>query len=103
MSEKEYKFVKDKPVAKFYYKGQHKCPIKRTIIIVEVKENIITGYELREGSIVRSYKNAPIKSYRRSSIAKANEIDRRKSKDYKDLNSSTFKRMSLRELVKFGV
>jgi hypothetical protein len=102
---KEYQFVKDSPVAKFFYKGDHTHPVRRVILIVDQDDERITGYELREGSVTRSFKDAPIKSYRRDRIARIGQIDRRRVlrrnvEDKRTLNKSTLVRTSLRELVR---
>lgn len=104
MSKVKYEFVKDKPVAKFYYQGNHSHPVRRTVLIVEQNDKLITGYEIREGMNVRALNKAPIKSYKKADIAKIYQIDRKCSlrKKTKNKNSSTFVRQNLRELVKFG-
>ena len=38
---KEYKLVVEKPVARFFYKGHHSHPIRRTVLIIEDNENSI--------------------------------------------------------------
>jgi len=107
MSEK-YTFADNRPVARFFYKGNHTHPVRRTIIIIESDDKKITGYELREGSRVRSCKNAPIKSYRRDRIAKIGQIDKRRvlRRNYwikpNGLRSTTLVRSSLKELIRYG-
>ncbi len=105
---KDYQFVKDSPVAKFFYQGNnHTHPVRRLVLIIEQNDQIITGYELREGSTTRSFKNAPIKSYRRDRIAKVGEIDRRRvlrrNADQRALSKSTLVRTSLRDLIRSGL
>lgn len=104
MSEKDYPMVKSNPVAKFYYKGNHSHPIRRTLLIIESNHRFIRGYELREGSIVRSYKDAPVKSYTRSKIARIGQCGRRLRRRIPvELHEElTLKRLSLNHFVKEG-
>jgi hypothetical protein len=61
--------LKKQPVARFFYKGNnHSHPVRRTVLIIKTSKKIITGYELREGDVVHSLDEAPIKSYRRDRI-----------------------------------
>lgn len=71
---KNYKLVNTHPVAKFYYKGSHSHPIQRTVLITESTEDLIVGYEVRAGLVVRQPNAAPIKSYLRRKIAKAHSV-----------------------------
>lgn len=59
-----------KPVARFYYQGSHTHPVRRTVLIIEERADMIIGYELREGSTVRTIKEAMkvVKSYRKDRI-----------------------------------
>lgn len=100
---KDYGFVKSNPVAKFFYRGDHTHPVRRTVLVVKSDEKVITGYELREGSVTRKFKNAPIKSFRRDRIAKASQLDKRRVLVRKlDSNKTTLKRFTLKEIVKNG-
>lgn len=71
---KRYKLVGNSPVARFYYKGNHSHPIRRTVLIVDSNDTHIVGYEVREGSIVRTVAEAPVKTYSRVNIAKWNQL-----------------------------
>jgi hypothetical protein len=93
-----YDVVKKFPVAKFYYKGHHSHPVRRTVLIIRTTTNYICGYELREGSVVRKFKNAPIKSYRRGRIATLSQL---RNKVPNSANS-TLKRGKLIELIQNG-
>lgn len=66
----KYQVVKNLPVARFWYKGTHTHPVRRTVLVTESNRNYICGYELRDGNIVRTATKAPIKSYRRDKIAR---------------------------------
>jgi hypothetical protein len=91
-------------VARFYYKGNHTHPVRRTVLIIESKPTYIRGYELREGAISRPFTEAPIKSYTRSKIARVKEIDRRRVERRRNPVSpqSTLKRVTLLDLVRVG-
>lgn len=101
---KQYNFIKNNPVARFYYKGDHTHPVRRTVLIIEIKKDKITGYELREGAIARDFKDAPIKSYSRSKIARVGDLDQRRAlrNKAKSLKTSTFVRSDLNNLIIFG-
>lgn len=71
---KNYKLVNTHPVAKFYYKGSHSHPVQRTVLITESSEDLIVGYEVRVGHIIRQPNAAPVKSYLRRKIAKAASV-----------------------------
>lgn len=70
------KLVSKKPVAKFFYRGTHTHPVRRTVLIVEDSKDTFTGYELREGKQVRTGAKAPIKSYSKNDIAKGGDYCR---------------------------
>lgn len=100
---KDYKFVNTRPVAKFFYKGDHSHPVRRTILIIDSSETLLTGYEVREGSQVRSFRNAPVKSFRRDRIATAGQLDRRRTLAKKlDVNKTTLRRLPLNDFIKNG-
>lgn len=97
-----YEVVNEKPVATFYYKGTHSHPVRRTILIIESNKKYIRGYELREGSIQRKLKSAPVKTYTMSKIAKWSQLGRRKHRK-PGPNITSLKRMELLDLLKIGV
>lgn len=93
-------------VARFYYKGTHSHPVRRTVVVLEENNNVITGYELREGKIIRNLFDSPVKSYRKNKISKYGDYCRLKmnNKNYKmNDGESTLQRESLYELVNNGV
>jgi hypothetical protein len=61
-----------KAVARFFFKGGHTHPVRRTILIITENKDVISGYEFREGSKVRNTKEAlrNIKTYDKSKIAR---------------------------------
>ena len=93
--------VRNRPVAKFFYKGTHSHPVRRTVLIIENMPNYIRGYELREGSETRSLKDAPIKTYRKSRIATQKQCRPCKSRTRDEV--TTFQRMSVIDLLKTSI
>ena len=63
-----YPILRNKPVAKFRYKGTHSKPVRRTVLLTALERNVITGYEIREGNEVRNPEECAIKSFSRDSI-----------------------------------
>jgi hypothetical protein len=103
---KEYPIVRNRPVAKFFYKGEsHTHPVRRTVVLIESKPRYFKGYELREGAEVRQFGQAPIKTFSRTKIARVNQIDRRRKlrETAEDPNRTTLERGGFVELVKKGV
>jgi len=103
---KEYEPVKELPVARFYYKGSHSHPIRRTVLVIEENSTIITGYELREGNKTRNYTDNVIRSYRKDKIAKFGDYSRlrRNRRNYMKKNTeSTLERFSFLNLLKKGI
>ncbi len=68
--------VRNKPVAKFFYKEGHTHPVRRTVLITKENQDFIVGYELREGKETRVGSQAPLKTYCKSDIAKYGEYSR---------------------------
>ncbi|MCK9458411.1 MAG: hypothetical protein M0R80_02060 [Proteobacteria bacterium] len=101
----EYDVVKDLPVARFYYKGNHSHPVRRTVLVIDDTTDVVKGYELRSGIDVRDYKEAPIKSFRKDKIAQIKQCGRRLRKRMPEhmLVSTTYQREDLLDLVKKGV
>jgi hypothetical protein len=97
-----YEVTRNQPVARFYYQGSHSHPVRRTILVIESTPTLLTGYELREGSVVREFRNAPIKSFRRESIATEDQLGPCKHRERGRPTVSTLQRESLRELVLVG-
>lgn len=71
---KNYKLVNIHPVARFYYKGSHSHPVKRTVLITESSDTHIIGYEVRVGDVIRNPNAAPIKSYIKEKIARVEKL-----------------------------
>lgn len=93
---KTYKVVQKRPAAKFFYKGSHTHPVRRTVLVIEDKPEVLVGYEIREGKTLRPMQKAKIKSYRKDRIAQGGDYCRL-PKD------AGLKRMSLLGLLKTGV
>lgn len=102
---KEYKLIRNLPVARFFYQGAHTHPVRRTIVLIETTTTYIRGYELREGNKTRDFKSAPIKTYRKSKIATVKQLDKRTSLRSTKRNSSrsTLVRASIVDLLKSGI
>lgn len=106
MSNKEYDIISDKPVARFYYQGQsHTHPVRRTVLIIEDHANHFVGYEMREGSQVRSFESAPVKTYRKDRIAKYGDYCRLRQSEENRMKSpseSTLVRAGIGNILKYG-
>lgn len=102
MNEKKYNLVRNLPVAKFRYKGNHSHPVRRTILILESNSKWIKGYELREGSVVRDIDAAPVKTYAKEKIATLRQSVRN-FRLKKKKNRTTLQRFALTELVQIGL
>lgn len=103
---KEYPVVRNQPVARFFYKGKsHTHPVRRTVVLIESKPSYIRGYELREGSEIRNFGQAPIKSFSKSKIARIHQLDRRhKARTTAvDQNRTTLQRVAIVDLIKKGI
>jgi hypothetical protein len=98
---KTYEVSRALPVARFYYQGSHSHPVRRTILVIESTPRLLRGYELREGSYVRQFRDAPIKSYRKDYIATENQLGLRKHR-LPGPRVTTLQRESLLDLVKVG-
>lgn len=99
----KFDIVKNSPVARFFYKGSHTHPVRRTVLVIESNKDIIKGYELREGAIVRNAKDAPIKSYSRKDIAKGQSLRKDNPMRKVSPKKSTLVRKELLDLVISGV
>lgn len=64
----DYAILRNKPVARFRYRGSHSKPVRRELYLTEVRRNAITGYETREGNTIRSIDEAVIKTFSRDKI-----------------------------------
>lgn len=75
---KVYDLVGKKPVARFYYKGNHSHPIRRTVLVIDETDTLLTGYELREGTIQRTPQEAldHIKTYTKKKIVRWGDYSR---------------------------
>lgn len=94
-------------VARFYYQGTHSHPIRRTVLVIEETKDHITGYEIREGSVVRSISETreTIRKYRKDKIAKWGDYSRLRmsAKNYlNDPNETTLVRESVQTMFTKG-
>ncbi len=97
-----YELLKYKPIAKFYYRGHHSHPVRRTVFLISTDKDSLTGYELRAGETVNELESAPVKTYLKENIPKWGDYWRlrRYNKDYE---ASTLNRCSVANLQKTGV
>lgn len=96
-----YNIVRNSPVAKFYYKGSHSHPIRRTILVISTTSKHIIGYEIREGSTTRLLKDAPVKTYLKSNIATLDKLGACKHRR-PGPNITSLKRSKLLEVIAEG-
>ena len=64
----DYPILRNRPVAKFKYKGTHSKPIRRTVRLTSLERNVITGYEVREGNEIRDPDELVIKSFSKDEV-----------------------------------
>jgi hypothetical protein len=102
-----YKLVRNLPVLRFFYQGEsHTHPVRRVVAVISETSTTYTGYELREGSVVRT-QDLPVKSYRKDRIANIGQIDKRRvlrrKTPKKRYGETTLSRSSLQSLVLEGI
>lgn len=74
---KSIKLVRNLPVWKFFYKGNHSKPIRTTLAVVENTPNVVTGYVLRRGNeVCTKLQDAKIQSFKKSDIACLGQVCR---------------------------
>lgn len=95
--------VANMPVAKFWYKGSHTHPVRRTVVLVEATKDYLKGFELREGKTTRSMARSPIKTYDRGLIAKAKNLRIDNPLRKLDPERSTLVRRPMSELSNSGL
>jgi hypothetical protein len=64
----DYPILRNRPVARFRYKGSHSKAIRREVFITDLRKDVVTGYEVREGNNTCDLGDAPIKSFARDKI-----------------------------------
>ncbi len=94
--------IKYKPVATFYYRGNHSHPVRRTILVIKSTPTYLCGYELREGSTTRKLRKAPVKSFTKKKIATLSDLGARKHRK-PGPNVTSLKRKNLLELITEGI
>lgn len=102
----KYKLVDKLPVAKFYYKGSHSHPVRRTVLVTESNDKLIIGYEVRAGLETYSPSKAKIKSYSRRKIAKLKQLRASRKRDKSIVENgpekTTLKRIKLSDFLFTG-
>lgn len=65
-----YCLVRNLPVWKFFYKGNHSKPVRTTLAVMGIKGDVVTGYVLRRGNeVCTRLQDAKIASFKKSEIA----------------------------------
>lgn len=87
-------------VAGFYLKDGHTHPVCRKVLVTSETNDTITGYEIREGRVIRSFLDARnyLKTYNKADIARYGDYCRlKKAKRNSDKNDaeSTLERYDL--------
>lgn len=99
----KYQINKYLPVAKFFYKGNHSHPVKRTVLIIKSNKKLLIGYELREGKKVRKFCDSPIKSYSKNKIAKGSNLRIDNIIRKNNPQDSTLIRKGLFDIIELGI
>jgi len=99
---KEYDVIGTKPVAKFFYQGNHSHPVRRTVLLISEDKDRLTGYEIRAGKHLSSVRKAKVKTYLKERIAKIGDYSRirclRRYADKKD-SDTTLEMLGLVEAI----
>ena len=103
-----YGLVDKKPVARFYYQGNHSHPVRRTGLIIEETKSSLTCYMLRDGSVRRTPQEAlnHIKTFTKSKIARWGDYSRLRMSSktiFKNPRRTTLERYPLVSLFANGV
>ncbi len=99
----KYEPVRNLPVARFYYKGNHSHPVRRTVLVIESNSRWIRGYELRCGQSTRNASKSPVRTFLRSKIATFGELRKDNRNRGKNRRSeTTLQRTNLLGLVTTG-
>jgi|688.fasta_scaffold335601_2 hypothetical protein len=100
---RSFSLVRNLPVWKFYYKGNHTKPVRTTIAVVSNTADVVTGYVLRRGNEVCSrLQDAKIHSFKKSEIAKVGQVSRLASSNKSNTNRSTLTKHSIVDLIVTG-
>lgn len=89
--------------AKFWYKGSHSHPVRRTILINKINTDYIEGYELREGNKVRKLSKSSLKKYCRNKIACNKNLRLDNPRRKQSPNKSTLRIYSNEYIVNTGI
>lgn len=91
-SKNVFPLIRNLPVWKFYYKGNHTHPVRTTIAVIENTANNVTGYVLRRGNeVCMRLQDAQIRTFTKSEIASYDQIDTRSKKASKSTRSTLTK------------
>jgi hypothetical protein len=101
-SKNVFPLIRNLPVWKFYYRGNHTHPVRTTIAVIENTTNTVTGYVLRRGNdVCARLQDAPIRTFKKSEIASFNQIDSR-SKKSSTSSKTTLTKHNLVDLIVQG-
>lgn len=94
-----------KPLARFYFQGDHSHPVRREVLIINEDAHTITGYEIREGNKIRTLRQAihKVKVYRKDKIACWGDYSRLRMTSktiFKNPQESTLERFPLVDLFR---
>jgi hypothetical protein len=64
----DYPIIRNRPVARFRYKGSHTKPVRREVFVTEIRRDVITGYETLSGRMACDLDAANLKSFTRDKI-----------------------------------
>lgn len=103
-----YDLVGKRPVARFYYQGNHSHPVRRTVLIIQETPESITGYEIREGLTKRTPQEALhyIKTFTKSKIVRWGDYSRLRMSSktiFKNPKRTTLERFPIVSLFADGV
>lgn len=68
MNMTDYPIIRNKPVARFRYKGSHSKPVRREVFLTEIRRDVITGYETQSGRDCSDLDAAEVKSFARDKV-----------------------------------
>lgn len=87
-----YCLIRNLPVWKFMYKGNHTKPVRTTLAVTKVTGDLVTGYVLRRGNeVCNKLQDAKIASFKKSEIAPV-----------KGSSKTTLKKQTLTDLIVYG-
>lgn len=100
---RSFSLVRNLPVWKFYYKGNHSKPVRTTIAVVSNNASVVTGYVLRRGNeVCNRLQDAKIHSFKKSDIALTGQVSRLSSSKKASNSTTTLTKHSIVDLIVSG-